>query len=186
MSSSSCFVDVAAPAVFHWLSQPVRSPERDLLESLLAVDPTKPMDLERIAGNLQVPVSAISRTLFALNRQHFLAIETCAPPAAEYHRLATNLRSTLDKLGAAGMRIVVAADDGLLLGHTGSDFATAERVAAGLGERDGYVAIANLSFWRVSIRIYAVEPVDRSHTSWVTLARMLQKTLGALSFGILP
>lgn len=186
MSGSSRFVDVAAPAIFHWLSQSARSPERDLLESLLAVDPTRPLDLERIAGNLQVPVSAIARTLFALNREHFLAIDTSAPPAAEYHRLATNLRSTLDKLGAAGMRIVLTADDGLLLAHTGCDFVTAERVAAGLGASDGFVAIADLRFWRVPIRIYAVEPVDRSHTSWVTLARMLQKTLGALSFGILP
>ena len=186
MAASNRFVDVAAPAVFHWLSQANRSPERDLLESLLAVDPTRPLDLERIAGNLQVPVSAIARTLFALNREHFLAIDTSAPPAAEYHRLATNLRRTLDTLGEAGMRIVLTADDGLLLSHTGCAFPVAERVAAGLGQSEGFVPIADLHFWRVPIRIYACEPVDRSHTAWVTMARLLQKTLGALSFGILP
>lgn len=186
MAESNRYVDVAGPAIFHWLSQPTRSPERDLLESLLAVDPTKPLDLERIAGNLQVPVSAIARTLFALNRQQSLAIATSAPPAAEYHRLASNLRHTLDTLGQAGMRIVLAADDGLLLAYTGCEFACAERVAAGMGEKEGFGQIAHLSFWRVSIRIYAVEPLDRKHRAWVTLARLLQKTLGSLSFGICP
>lgn len=130
-----------------------------------------------------MPVSAIARTLFALNRQQSLAaIAASAPPLSEYHRLASDLRHPLDPGKPAAPSCSQQSWLAACL-HWLSNLPAPSGWPPASG-REGFGQIARLTTGVFGVRIYAVEPLDRKHRAWVTLASLLQKTLGSLYFRI--
>ncbi len=182
MAGANRFVDLAAPAIFGWLTHAESSPERQLIEWLLAADPTAPLALERMSYDLKQSVADIGRWLFALNRQQALLIDVAPPEIQPCRDLPSGLQADLSALANHGTALVLANKDGLLIAYAASTPGVAERVAAGMGKADHYHLLARLFYYREQIAIHVAGPVNQTHPAWVSLARRLWHAGNALSF----
>lgn len=182
--SPNRYIGVASLAVFRWLSQDVRSPERDLIECLLAADPRQPFALDALARALGQAATDTGRLLFALNRRAALSIACAAPAPPPQTGLEEGVALALQQLTESGGAIVLADGDGLLLAQAGSSTAVAEHVAAGLGYAGRFAALPTLHFGRQRLTLFVSGPVRLKHPAWIALARLLQRSAGALSFGM--
>ena len=174
----SCFVDVAAPGLFAWLSQTAPSPQRRLLLYLLAADPQRALALAELAHALDLAPVDAGRLLFALNRQAALRIASAAPRPAARLGLGAALAQALQQVTHAGGAAVLADDAGLLLAQAGCTPQAAARVAAGLGGALGFVAWRSLHVTPQRLQVFVAGPVSPQHPAWVLLARQLQRHAG--------
>lgn len=180
------YVDVTPAGVFGALAAPARTPGRDLIERLLWRDPRQPLDFEQMARQADQDVSGIARTMFALNRQHWVRVEPGVagwPPAVPTGRLQQGLDDDLAALATDGARLVLACTEGYCLCRANTGREQAERIAAGGGQPPDLLPCLTLSFARDRITVFADRMPDCEHPAWVSLARRLLHACGAVSFG---
>lgn len=181
-SEPVCFVTVKAVAVLAWITQPLRSPERDLVEHLLARDVSQRLDFRVLGQSLGWPVPDVLRALFALNRTGGLhvSLQALAPAPSSANRLA-GVRHELQAL-AGGQGALLASRDGLCISATGWSLAQAEKLAAQhTPSPGGPLAQATLCFAREAITVRVSTGVDPRHPAWVGLARRLLLMCGAMA-----
>lgn len=183
------FVAVTAAGVLDWMTQPQRSPERDVVEHLLALDAGQGLDVRALGQRLGLPVPATAKALFALNRTGGLRVSLDAPaswdPGA---RSLKGLAGELQALAGSGQRALLASRDGLCISAAGWPVAQAARLAARRpATTDAPVAPATplfqatLCFAREAVTVLATADLDRGHPAWVGLARRLLPMCGAMA-----
>lgn len=182
------FVAVTPVGVRHWLAQPARSPERDVVECLLWLGDQRPADLRAMSVSLSCSLSELARVLFVLNRSQAIEVTTAPPvsPASGPEGLA-GLDADLQALAGPGQCAVLATDEGLCLGASGWGQVQADRLAAelvietlaGPSLKRG-TPPASWWFAHRGLLLCFSAGVDSSHPAWVRLARRLLLACGAL------
>lgn len=182
---ASRFVDVTPAGVLAVLAEPARSPARDLVELLLWRSPAQALDFQEAGLHLGQDVSALARTMFALNRNHWVRVEAQAERLAApcVHGLAHGLSADLAALGGPRGRLVLGCAEGYCVHALNTDPAEAARVAAGLGACGDFRPLLSVCFARDRITVFADCMPDCDNPAWVSLARRLLRNCGALSFG---
>lgn len=178
------FVAVTAAGVLAWITQPQRSPERDVVEHLLDRDADQGIDLRALGQRLGVPMPELARVLFALNRSGGLRVSVKAPaPAAPGARALAGLQEDLQALAGNGQRALLASRDGLCISAVGWLPSQASRLAACRQPAPDATAVvqAKLCFAREAVTVLATADIDRGHSAWVGLVRRLLPTCGAMA-----
>lgn len=176
------FVAVTAAGVLAWITQPQRSPERDVVEYLLDRDADQGIDLRALGQRLGVPMSELARVLFALNRAGGLLVSLTAPASATPDaRALAGLQEDLQALAGSGQHALLTSRDGLCISATGWSVTQASRLAACRElAPDAPVVQAKLCFAREAVTVLSTADVDRAHPAWVGLVRRLLPTCGAM------
>lgn len=177
------FVAVTAAAVLAWMTQPQRSPERDVVEHLIERDADQGFDLRTLGQRLGLPVSELARILFALKRAGGLLVSVEPPmPVAPGGRALAGLQEDLQALAGSGQRALLASRDGLCISATGWPVTLAGRLAACRQPApDAPVVQATLCFAHEAVTVLATADIDPAHPAWVGLARRLMPTCGAMA-----
>lgn len=183
------FVAVTAAGVLAWMTQPQRSPERDVVEHLLAPDADHGLDVRALGQRLGLPVAVLAQALFALNRSGGLRVSLDAPASmAPGARSLTGLGKELQALAGSGQSALLASRDGLCISAAGWPVAQAARLAARHPLETQGAAVsalpmfqARLCFAHEAVTVLATANLDRAHPAWVGLARRLLPMCGAMA-----
>lgn len=188
------YVDVTAAGIFTWLSQPVPSLQRDLVERLLWRDPGKVFDFTALAQTMHTPVPDMAKALFGMLREGTLRVDAGGPPEPVRPGFAQGLQEDARHIASDAAPLIFAGDDGQCLLHVNCEPILAACVAARMPARAGPDAkppdaaqriapAATLYFNLENITVFATPSLDRRHPRWVPFARRLLRSCGALSFG---
>jgi len=183
------FVAVTPTGVLAWMTQPQRSPERDVVEHLLALDADQGLDLRALGQRLDLPVAALAKALFALNRTGGLLVSLDAPVSMDPGaRSLKGLGGELQALAGSGQRALLASRDGLCISAAGWPVTQAARLAAHRPAATDAPVVASmpvfqatLCFAREAVTVLATADLDRGHPAWVGLARRLLPMCGAMA-----
>lgn len=173
------YLDPTPLGVLSGLALPAPTLERDLIERLLLQGPQTALDVGELAVALGLEADTVARAMFALNRQHWVAVRVEAAAAPECCGLQQGLMLDLERLAADAAGVVLACSSGLALGAGRCDGDEAAAVAAGL--HAGYATLATLHFALERITVRAQPGVDAGHPAWVSLGRRLLHACGGLS-----
>ncbi len=114
------FIDVTPFGALHWLGQPRRSPERDVIERLLSMDGLLPVNLRAMSASMSWSITDLAKVLFALNRAQEIQVGISGPWRDESpgDGLA-GLGDDLQTLAGTGQGALLASSNGLCLAATG-------------------------------------------------------------------
>jgi hypothetical protein len=178
------FVAVTATGVLNWITQARRSPERDLVEHLIAHTVDHGVDLRVLARHQGLSMSELGRILFALNRSREILVSLDPPVSTDLgERCLAGLQKDLQDLVGSGQPALLVDHDGLCIAAIGCSVSRASQLAAaGLTGRDAPAVQATLCFANEVVTVLSSTNIDRAHPAWISLARRLLPACGAMSF----
>lgn len=184
LSEAVRFVHVTPLGALHWLAQSEKSPERAVIECLLSMDAQRPLNMRAMSAGMAWPMAKLARVLFSLNRAMGIQVNIGNPQRDETagDELA-GLDADLRSLAGPGQHAVLAGGDGLCVAACGCSRDEADAIAGGLASVGATGGAAHGLTWRFAreqIVFCSSAGLDRSHPSWVRMARRLLRACGPL------